>query len=389
MRTLLLVLSFTLNLTSFSALTQWYEAQGEARIINNNNDAARAIAMENALKSALLVAGASVSSVQAVINGVLTQDEISIRASGSVNSLALIEETYNDNVLYVKIRADIFPQDKQCFSADYRKPILLTRSHISNRQHANVGEIYALDAEIIRQLANKFNNQGAYVNAKLAIQNKSRFSRLHHTMQYEQIKKLVMSLADHTDSQFVMFTDLPDLSLSTPTNQSLKFWEKDQFDRYFKINVFVYNGSNGELLFEKQYHNKAPWQFDKRESVDIASNTFWLSEYGHVIKRSLDNITTDIDEMMMCQPTRGKIVSVSGDTVRFNLGENQGVKVGDEFSLLHANNFINDQGKTYAGFNVSAFKVKVVSTSKESATATTINKQLLGNIQINDIAVRY
>lgn len=387
MKKLLILLSFAL--TSFSAFTQWYETQGQAYIADGNHQSARTTAMENALKRALLVAGASVSSVQQVINGILTQDQISVRASGTVNSFELIEETYVGDLLTVKIRADIFPQEKQCFSADYRKSLLLTRSNILYREQANIGKIYALDTEVIRKLSAKIKKEGHYLDAKLALKNKSVFSRFNESMQYEKIKKLAMSLSDHTDTQFVMFAEILDLSLTQRTNSELKFWQKDHFDRNFKINLYIYNGSNGELVLDKQYHNIASWTFDKREQIDVTSNTFWLSEYGSSIDRTLDMMISDIDENMMCQPTRGKIVQVAGDTIVFNLGENQGVKVGDEFSLLHANNFISDSGKNYSGFNVSPYTVKVISTSKESAKAATPDNNLLGNIQINDIAVRY
>lgn len=387
MRIFLLLLSFML--TSFSAFTQWYETQGQAHIVNGDNETARVLAMENALKRALLVAGASVSSVQQVINGVLTQDQISIRASGTVNSFELIEETYKEDMLTVKIRADIFPQDKQCFSADYRKSLLVTRSNILYREHASIGEIYNLDLEVMRKLAGKINNEGYYLDAKLAIKNKSVFSRLNESMQYEKIKNVTMSLSDHTDTQFVMFAEISDMSLSQRTNSKLKFWQKAHVNRQFKMTLYIYNGSNGELVFDKEYQNQALWSFNKRERVDITSNRFWLSEYGEMINSTLEKMIIDIDENMMCQPTRGKIVKVDGDSIIFNLGENQGVKVGDEFSLLHANNFTNDAGKTYAGFNISPYKVKVISTSKESAKAVTEDNHLLGNIQINDIAVRY
>lgn len=387
MRIILLLLSFML--TSFSAFTQWYETQGQAHIVNGDNESARVLAMENALKRALLVAGASVSSVQQVINGVLTQDQISIRASGTVNSFELIEETYNDDTLTVRVRADIFPQDKQCFSADYRKSLLITRSNIRYREHASIGGIYNLDTEVMRKLAGKINDEGYYLNAKLSVKNKSAFSRLNESMQYEKIKRITMSLSDHTDTQFVMFAEISDLSLSEKAKSKLVFWKKGDLNRQFKIELYIYNGSNGELVFDKTYQNEALWSFNKRERVDITSNKFWLSEYGNMVNNTLEKMIVDIDENMMCQPTRGRIVRVEGNSITLNLGENQGVKVGDKFSLLHANNFITDAGRTYAGFNVSTYQVEVVSTSKESAKAVTEDNHLLGNIQINDIAVRY
>ena len=108
MRLSLLCLCFAIY--SGSSFGQWYESQGVAAIKNDDNKTAKHQAIQNALKKALLVAGASVSSVRQVVNGLLTQDEINIRASGSVNSLELISENYSDNLVTVTIRADIFSQ---------------------------------------------------------------------------------------------------------------------------------------------------------------------------------------------------------------------------------------------------------------------------------------
>ena len=71
---LALLILFSIN----SANAQWYEAQGKSVIMQGDNERAKTLAMENALKKALLVAGASVSSVQKTVNGLLTQNEINI-----------------------------------------------------------------------------------------------------------------------------------------------------------------------------------------------------------------------------------------------------------------------------------------------------------------------
>ncbi|MDO6444423.1 flagellar assembly protein T N-terminal domain-containing protein [Colwellia sp. 1_MG-2023] len=367
---------------------QWYETQGHA-IINSSNKQAKTQAIENALKKALLVAGASVSSVQQVVNGLLTQDEISIRASGEVNSFELVDETYSGNVVTVTIRADIFPKERQCFSADYRKSLLITKSHIKIREQANIGGIYSLDTVLAKRLAKKINHDGLYLDTKLALNNSTEFSRYNDSLQAEKIKNITLSLADLSDSQYVLFSEIDDISFASVENNSWQFWQKDIYDRQFNLSVFIYNGSNGELVFRQSYKNSAPWNFSKRAQVDVNSATFWQGEYGNIIDQTLNTVITDIDDNMMCQPTRGKIVKVSGNEVMINLGKRQGVKEGDEFSLLHIKNFTTDFGKTYAGFNVSPFTVKVVQVSEESATAISSKGEVLDNIQLQDLAVRY
>ena len=74
--TMLLIVIFNSLLFSTTTVAQWYTVQGSARTTGITSELAREMAIENALKKALLVAGASISSVQQVMNGLLTQDGI-------------------------------------------------------------------------------------------------------------------------------------------------------------------------------------------------------------------------------------------------------------------------------------------------------------------------
>ena len=387
MRLSLLCLCFAIYSTS--SVGQWYESQGVATIKNSDNKAAKTQAVQNALKKALLVAGASVSSVRQVVNGLLTQDEISIRASGSVNSLELISESYSDDLVTVTIRADIFSQEKKCFAADYRKSMLITRSNILHREQANVGSLYALDKALVKHLANKIQQQGIYLDTNLALHTKTEFSRLNQTLNTQSLKNLTMSLANMTNSQYVLFSEIQDLSMANDENNDWQFWQKNIYQRQFNIALYIHDGTTGERILDKYYQSSAPWQFDKRKQVDVTSHNFWQSEYGQQISLTLDNMVSDIDENMMCQPTQGRIVQVTGNSLIFNLGKRHGVKIGDEFSLLHLDSFISDDKRTYPGFNISPYKVIVNSVSQDSAHATTTEQHILDNIQINDLAVRY
>ncbi|WP_286271700.1 flagella assembly protein FlgT [Thalassotalea hakodatensis] len=368
---------------------QWYESQGHAYVIQGDSIEARTKAIENALKKALLVAGASVSSVQQVVNGLLTQNEINIRATGNINAFEIIDETHEDKTITVTIRADIIPQTRQCFSADYRKSMLITKSHLVHREQANIGGIYSLDSAIMKRLSDQIKQNGTYLSPQLSVKSSSAFSRYNNSLQLDKIKAVSMSLANITDSQYVMYSEIEDVSFATQAENSWAFWQEDIFERFFQLTVHIYNGANGERLFEKTYRNAAPWTFNKREQVDPHSHVFWQSRYGQIIDQALNQVSTDIDDNMMCQPTRGKIVQVNANQVRFNLGKQHGVQIGDEFSLLHLKNFITDSGHSYAGFNVSPFNVKVIQVSQSNAVAQTTDGALIDSIQINDVVVRY
>ena len=371
------------------ANSQWYETQGHARTDKTSVEVARTKAMENALKKALLVAGASVSSVQQVVNGLLTQDQISIRASGSVNSIELVDEIHSDNLISVTIRADIFPQEKKCFAVNFKKSILITRSHLLHREQANIGEIYLMDKAVMQKLSNQLNEKSAFTRIGSILDNKTEFSRLNDSLAKVEIAQLTRTLSENTDSQYIMFSEISNISLHDQAINTFSFWQQGVYPRSFGINFYLYNGLNGELIWQESYQNSAPWTFNERKKVDVFGTAFWQSEYGSMINNIIDKVIKDIDENIMCEPSRGKIIQVNGNQVVINLGRDHGLKIGDEFSLLHLTQFNSNAGKSYSGFNVSPYKVKITKLTRQTATAATPNGELFGNIQIDDLAVRY
>ncbi|MGL1958497.1 MAG: flagellar assembly protein FlgT [Colwellia sp.] len=388
MRTWIL-LSIILFFSSFSVLGQWYETKGHASLEKSTVELARTKAVENALKKALLVSGASVSSVQQVVNGLLTQDQINIRASGSINSIELIDELHSNDMITVTIRADIFPQEKKCFAVDFKKSLLITRSHLMHREQANIGQIYTIDNAVMNKLSEKLSQQSGYIKTNGLFKSKTEFSRLNNGIHNNKIKQLTLSLSDNTGSQYILYSEINDVSFEESSTNSWKVWQQSIYPRIFDLTLYIYNGINGELVWQKQYQQSAPWSFDKRKNVDVNGLAFWQSHYGNMLNKLIDTVINDIDESIMCEPSKGKIIQVNGNQIIIDLGRHHGVKIGDEFSLLHLNNFTAPNGKTYVGYNVSAYKVKVTQLTKQSATAITSDNSLLGNIQINDLAVRY
>jgi archaellum component FlaF (FlaF/FlaG flagellin family) len=373
---------------SFAASAQLYQTQGQATIENDDAEQARTKAIEDALNKALLVAGASVYSVQEVVNGLLTQDSINIRASGIVSAIELIDEVHSGNTIIVNIRADIYPQEKQCFAADFRKSVLLTKSHIINREQANIGEIYAIDGAAIKSLAQEINNKSQNIDVRTSVFQKTQFSRLKKNMQQDVIKELVMALASSSDSHYVLFSEIDELSFNQERTNSWQIWQQSTYRRNFSISFYLYEGVNGELAFQQQYSGSAPWMFNKREPVDINSPIFWQSEYGQMVNTTLAKAREDLEKNILCEQVRAKIVQVKGNTLTINIGSEHGLKVGDKLSLLHKNSFTSGDGHIYTGFNLSPFKIKITQVYRESAQAITTDGNLLDNIQINDLAIR-
>ncbi|WP_370167027.1 flagellar assembly protein T N-terminal domain-containing protein, partial [Marisediminitalea sp.] len=59
----------------------WFETQGQAAVLNGNKVQAKQQATQEALRQAMLFAGASVTSVQQLTNGLLNSERMEISAS--------------------------------------------------------------------------------------------------------------------------------------------------------------------------------------------------------------------------------------------------------------------------------------------------------------------
>jgi hypothetical protein len=241
----------------------------------------------------------------------------------------------------------------------------------------------------MQKLSNQLNEKSAFTRIGSILDNKTEFSRLNDSLAKVEIAQLTRTLSENTDSQYIMFSEISNISLHDQATNSLSFWQQGVYPRSFSINFYLYNGLNGELVWQESYQNNAPWTFNKRIKVDVFGTAFWSSEYGSMINNIIDKVIKDIDENIMCEPSRGKIIQVNGNQVVINLGRDHGLKIGDEFSLLHLTQFNSNAGKSYSGFNVSPYKVKITKLTRQTATAATPNGELFGNIQIDDLAVRY
>ncbi len=371
------------------AHAQLYQTQGQAFIENGDTGQARTKAIENALNKALLVAGASVSSVQQVVNGLLTQDNLSIRASGIVSAIEIIDEVYQGDTVVVSIRADIFPQDKQCFAADFRKSLVLTKSTLVHREQANIGHIYALDGAVISQLAQKIRQKSQYIDIKSIFQQKTEFSRLKKSLHLEQMTQLAKAITQQADSHYVLFSEIDELSFDQKSTNAWRFWQQSIFKRKFAISFYLYEGVSGELAFQQTFSDQAPWRFNQRAALDVHSPAFWQSEFALMIDTLLDNVVKALDKTLICQQLRANIVQVVGNSLTLNIGSAHGLKVGDELALLHHKRFTSDAGHTYSSFELSEHSIKVTQVYRQSAKAISSDTSLLNNIQINDLAIKH
>ncbi|WJG11261.1 flagellar assembly protein T N-terminal domain-containing protein [Aliiglaciecola sp. LCG003] len=359
----------------------WFESSGQAAIYDGNIELARQNATQEAIKQALLFAGASVRSVQKMANGLLKNDELEIRSSGEVNSLELIDEVHSDGIITVSIRADIFSQQHSCRAGDYSKTIATTWQPLRNRAQATTGGIFDIGMKLANMLDHSFTEYAHNSKIKTVLPFYHQYS--NNTSDID-----ATILARKSGSQYLLIGSIEDISTEQTKQSSWQFWQSSDTMRNFAYQSALYDGYTGALVWQKYYNVASVWDFDIHQQVDVNSQALWASSYGKLIKEVLQDVVQNVDETLACLPAYGRILEVNGEILRLNLGLNQGVKTGDELTLFQVSQFHDTAGQVHAQFRLHPAVVRVSEIFPESAMAIAVDGSYLGNIQANDFVSR-
>ena len=377
-------LLLTMPLVSFTSSAIWFEATGQAIIHNNNKELARQRATQEAIQQALLFSGASVRSVQSMADGLLKDDRFEVRASGEVASIELINETYEDDYVTVSIRADIFPQDAQCKSSDYKKSVITAWFPLENKQQAAFGGIFDIGKPIAGLLKEEFDMYSRYAGI-------TKVEPFYFSPNIPSVHHKAMDIARKNGGQFVLLGGIKNLSIEEEEEtyvDYLTFWDSKETTRNIAFHMKLIDGSTGELLMDKIFRARAQWSFDKFESVDVRSSKLWDSAFGSGVKQILQDVAQQVDETVSCIPAYGRIIEVRNNQIAANIGSSQGVKQGDELKIFQMRQFFTPTGEPHYQYDIHPVTMRVAKVYHNSSLLRPVDNMPLANIQPNDFVVR-
>ncbi len=360
----------------------WYESTGSAPIQRGNTDLARQEAVRNAVKDALLFAGATVKSAQQVTNGLLTQDTFEVRASGVVNDIQLIDEKKQGNHLYVSIRADIFADERQCFTTQYRKSVAFLPLRIQHSSHTKVGSVYQLPQMISEQLFHRVSTTTTHIDPRVFLPSQI---KMKEGMNNNNLRHELAQVSKQSESQYIISGLIKDMSMTERPEAKWKSIFSADPERFFDLQLYIYDGYTGQQIQILDYSTQAEWPFDTRQMTDVSSRRFWQSDYGQAITEQLVKATGEIDSILKCQPAHGKIIESTGDTIRINLGHSNNIQVGDKFKISHQANFVDEDGNDHPQYVITDYEIVVTDAYSNTAVGKSPTMQLLGNVQVGDI----
>lgn len=376
LKAILLLSLLLLNTVTYAT---WYESSGQAVVHNGNIKQARQSATQEAIKQALLFAGASINSVQRLTNGLLQDDNIEIRSSGEVETIEFIDEKHDGDIITVSIRADIFSQAINCRAADYQKSIITAWFPIKQRQQAVVGQLFDFGQHVANRLQRQFNQQ-----AQSTI-----ITRVEpYYLSFKNRGAAAIELAKKTNSQYVLIGEILEFSTIKNEGSSLAFWQSPNFSRDFTLSLAIFDGNTGEQVFNADKTMTAPWDFDTHKVIDATSSQLWQSEFGTQLQSMLQTFSHEIDSSLSCLPAYGRVLYVNNDQININLGSQNGLKKGDRLTLFQMNQFFDIAGNLHQQYLINPEPVVVSQLFTNTAIITSQSGAPLSNIQANDFVSR-
>lgn len=376
-------LAFTLVFSN-NSLAQWFESTGHAAIKDGDTSQAKSAAMKDAITQALVFSGARVSSLQTLVDGVLTQDQLKISSHGEIQKIELISEDRHNDTYAITLRLDIFPEAEECPANKYAKFIAITQSQLANREQARMGQIFDVNKAISEQLYTRLSNTQmaakptAYYNVPLRVDH-------FFTQQYDYSDALLEEITSRSNSQYVLLSRIRDLSVNRKLNNDYAFWQDDSFKRAYKADYVLFDGTTYEKLWQKSYQTEGIWPYKKTDIIDVYSDRFWETDYGQAISEVNQTLTYDLQAAMACLPTQGKILHIENGKLIINLGKAHGLQQGELLNIAHHNYMTDAQGNKLPHKITTLNQVKITQLYQQSAVAMSIDEQPLPNIQINDI----
>ncbi|MCK5820173.1 MAG: flagellar assembly protein T N-terminal domain-containing protein [Psychromonas sp.] len=383
---MLKALFICLLLFSGSIYGEWFESSGSAGIIRGNIEVAREDAVRQAVKTALSFSGGKISNLEQVSNGVLTETELILNSEGEIKALIITDEQQKNNIFYVTIQVDIQPVANTCVTARYPKSLSVALFKLNKPNHAVDGDIHKINQNISKMVYEQLKLSINTVNVRKYVRLPMRLGEKYNGTQYNSLSDTLKTLSTQTDSQYIVYGEINDLSVEFKSKNSLLYWFIAP-PRNFNITIYVYDALQSELILKKHYITAAKWAYNKHEKVDVDSKQFWQKEYGHAIITILNNINIDIEKSIQCLTPIAKIVSVGSNSVQINLGSRNGLTKGKVLTLSYSSNYKDQFGIERKSEHQYEGAMKVIELHKTSAVLRTLNNYPLGNIQINDLAL--
>ncbi|ETX10135.1 hypothetical protein MUS1_03555 [Marinomonas ushuaiensis DSM 15871] len=385
--------SALLSTTSFA---KSIEAIGEAVIYNDDIVDARYRATQQAIKQAVLESGSRVNVKDELSNGEL-ESSLEIRSSSHVQRARIISEEQNGDFLTVIARVEVTP-DSQCSTGPtnyYKKTVGVTGFELQVPQQARLGELSNISRELPKNLANEINKQG-YLKA-LTATNIAIYPDLINapsSTNFDGSLTNVTRISEQLGVQYIVsgvIRDIGEVYLRRPNDKNAKDFLDEDIDkeRNFVVDIYIYDGFSGALLFEHRYNEIGNWDISDHARVGFGSAKFWSIHYGKVVHQALRESALDASEELRCQPFIANIFRTEGNRIHIAAGSLAGIKQGDKFNIYRRYEVFNQLQSAQTQLNNANISVTIKQVQPNFSVGELIVDSHILNVQQQDVVIAW
>ncbi|MCB5162256.1 flagellar assembly protein T N-terminal domain-containing protein [Marinomonas algarum] len=372
------------------------DAEGQAIIYDGDLVDARYRATQQAIKQAVLESGSRVNVKDEILNGEL-ESSLDIRSSGYVQKARILSEEQEGDFLRVLARVEVTP-DSQCSTGPtsyYKKTVGVTGFELQSPQQARLGGLNNISRELPKKLAEAINRQG-YLRA-LTATNIAIYPDLINAPSSTNINGSltnVTRISEQLGVQYIVsgvIRDIGELYLRFPDDKYNALDSDTEIDkeRNFVVDIYIYDGFSGALLFEHRYSEIGNWDISDHARVGFGSAKFWTVHYGKVVAQALKESALDTSDQLRCQPFIANIFRTEGNRIHISAGSLAGVKQGDKFNVYRRYEVFNQLQSAQTQLNNANISVTIKQVQPNFSVGELVVDSHILNVQQQDVVIAW
>ena len=313
------------------ALGGWSHGQASMKVGSAPLDEIRTQTIKNAIADAAYKAGAMISAQDIMLNGLLVESNVSLKAHGEIKRIEVLDEQLNNDVLTVWVKADLTTYG-ECQQSTYHQSILISRIQLQDIKQASIGGLFRLGEHVSKRIEQQLKAELPGATIQILDKPFSMATTLQH-ISHDETSSKADYLARAYGAQYTLFGVIRDLSMQNQIEQG--FFSDSEFQRRsFTLRLYLLDNFSRRIVFEESYHTQNEWPFALNQEMDLSSSLFWQSQFGRSLLNQINSAVIDISEQIQCRDVLLPIMSVGPEGMWIGVGKQSGVKLGDTFTLL-------------------------------------------------------
>jgi len=366
------------------AQAQSVEAEGTSPI-NGPVGVAKRLAVQDAIRQALLQANAQVSTTTVVSSRGVVSDNVRFTARGNVTNVVVLDEWTDEAHYYVRIRAQVpsavargnSVADAHAgvrnvslhgvpvpvgLSGQYRRKMAITQFHVLDR--GQITDLPNIESELARELKRRLDADGRVrtVDASqylLPLGDDGVLSQrriLGALPAAQEAGQLATEFAESLGVQFVVTGVIRDMGITKHMLGARV--------RHLELDIIVHDGITGAEVARHRLNESVvdAGLFDFPTTTPVLNDKFYAAPFGQRVDHILNKLVSLLANDLNTQRFTARVIRAEGKRVFFDAGGAANIKVGDVLNTFQlSQSTVNDlPGQRALGFLESPASILVV-----------------------------